>query len=79
MLIDPNPDKAAILNAEAALRARRTSTLAFESTLGEASTLSKEFEYKPRHRLVLAGRGAIFRSMAQIGKATGYEMYALSP
>ena len=24
-----------------------------------------------RHRLVLAGRGAIFRSMAQIGKATG--------
>jgi len=79
VLIDPDPDKAAILNAEAALRARRTSSLAFESPAGEAPAISKEFEYKPRHRLVLAGRGAIFRSMAQIGKATGYEVYALSP
>ncbi|XXK31768.1 XdhC family protein [Rhodobacteraceae bacterium nBUS_24] len=79
VLIDPDPDKAAILNAEAALRARRTSSLAFESPAGEAAAISKEFEYKPRQRLVLAGRGAIFRSMAQIGKATGYEVYGLSP
>ncbi len=79
VLIDPDPDKAAILNAEAALRARRTLSLAFESPAGEAAAISKEFEYIPRQRLVLAGRGAIFRSMAQIGKATGYEVYGLSP
>jgi len=40
---------------------------------------SKEFDYAPRRRLVLAGRGAIFQSMAQTAKATGYEVYGLSP
>ncbi|WP_334068192.1 MULTISPECIES: XdhC family protein [Rhodobacterales] len=79
VLIDPDPDTAAVLKAEAALRARRTSSLAFEGPADEAPAISKEFEYTPRHRLVLAGRGAIFRSMAQIGRATGYDVFALSP
>ena len=39
----------------------------------------RSFTYIPRHRLVLAGRGAIFRSMAQIGQATGYDVRLLSP
>jgi xanthine dehydrogenase accessory factor len=79
ILIDPAPAKAAILSAEADLNARQTSSLKFSCPAGEMPALCYEFEYTPRHRLVLAGRGAIFRSMAQIAKATGYEVYALSP
>jgi len=74
VLIDPNPDKDAIVQAEANFTTRQPASLAFH---GEG--LSEQFSYDPRHRLVLAGRGAIFRSMAQIGQAMGFDIRLLSP
>ena len=78
VLIDPAPDKDALVRAAADFAARQVVTLTFHGPEDEAP-VSQDFTYTPRHRLVLAGRGAIFRSMAQIGQATGYEVYALSP
>lgn len=79
VLIDPNPDAGAILRAAEALADRHPATLAFEGPKVAETELSRSFTYTPRHRLVLAGRGAIFRSMAQIGHATGYDLHLLSP
>lgn len=78
VLIDPAPDKDALVRAAADFAARQMVTLTFHGPDDE-EPMSRDFTYSPRHRLVLAGRGAIFRSMAQIGQATGYEVYALSP
>lgn len=74
VLIDPYPDTDAIISADAHFVARQPVTLAFQ---GE--DLSLRFTYDPRHRLVLAGRGAIFRSMAQIGHAMGFDVRLISP
>jgi len=78
VLIDPAPDKAAITRAAAEFAARQTVSLTFHGP-DDAAAGPVTFTYAPRHRLVLAGRGAIFRAMAQIGQATGYDVYALSP
>ncbi|MEQ3707875.1 XdhC family protein [Tateyamaria sp.] len=78
VLIDPAPDKDALVRAAADFAARQMVTLTFQGP-DDQEPMSRDFTYSPRHRLVLAGRGAIFRSMAQIGQATGYEVYALSP
>ncbi|MEP1198051.1 XdhC family protein [Tateyamaria sp.] len=78
VLIDPAPDKDALVRAAAEFAARQMVTLTFHGPDDE-EPVSRDFTYSPRHRLVLAGRGAIFRSMAQIGQATGYEVFALSP
>ncbi len=78
VLIDPAPDKDALVRAAADFAARQMVTLTFHGP-GDEEPMSRDFTYSPRHRLVLAGRGAIFRSMAQIGRATGYEVFALSP
>ena len=78
VLIDPAPDRDAITRAATGFAARDVVSLTFHSPEGEAS-VTETFTYAPKHRLVLAGRGAIFRSMAQIGQATGYEVYGLSP
>lgn len=74
VLIDPVPDRNAILTAAQDLAARHPVRLQFS-----AENMSKAFDYSPRDRLVLAGRGAVFRSIAQIGKATGFELHLLSP
>ena len=79
VLIDPAPDKDAIMHAAAGFAARQPVTLAFHGPDESEPRLLQTFTYAPRHRLVLAGRGAIFRSMAQIGQATGYDVHALSP
>lgn len=79
VLIDPKPDLAAILKAEADFKARRIVSMAFHGPSEDDSAVSRVFHYAPRHRLVLAGRGAIFRAMAQIGQATGYEVFGCSP
>jgi xanthine dehydrogenase accessory factor len=76
VLIDPAPDTDAILQAEAQFAARQPVTLSFHS---DDEALSKCFTYAPRHRLVLAGRGAIFRHMAQVGHAMGFDVRLLSP
>ena len=76
VLIDPAPDIDAILNADAQLVARQPVTLAFQD--GETDR-PQRFTYAPRHRLALAGRGAIFRSMAQVGHAMDFDVRLLSP
>lgn len=76
VLIDPAPDTDAILQTEAQFAARQTVTLSFDS---DDAALSKRFTYAPRLRLVLAGRGAIFRHMAQVGHAMGFDVRLLAP
>lgn len=76
VLIDPAPDMDAIRTAADKFAQRQPARLTFHSP---DSTVSRTFTYNPRYRLVLAGRGAIFRAMAQIGSATGYEIHLLSP
>lgn len=76
VLIDPAPDTVAVLRAHAQFTARKPVTLTFQSDGDEGPY---NFTYVPRHRLVLAGRGAIFRSMAQIGHAMDFDIHLLSP
>ena len=79
ILIDPAPDMKAINQAAAGLVARKTVYISFEGVEETGTSLSQKFTYSPRHRLVLAGRGAIFRVMAQIASTTGYDIHLLSP
>lgn len=79
VLIDPAPDTDAIVKAAARFAARQTVTLHFAGEDDAQEPRSQTFTYDPRHRLVLAGRGAVFRAMAQIGQATGYDVRLLSP
>jgi xanthine dehydrogenase accessory factor len=74
VLIDPKPDVDAILVANAELAARRPAIMQFTVEGRYAA-----FTYAPRFRLCLAGRGAVFRSVALAGKATGFEICLLSP
>lgn len=79
VLIDPAPDVAALQKAAAGFTARQPVSLTFSDPPETPAPLARTFSYLPPVRLVLAGRGAVFRRMVQIGKATGYEVYALSP
>ncbi|MEP2919181.1 MAG: XdhC family protein [Sulfitobacter sp.] len=76
VLIDPAPDTTAIVQAQAQFTARQPATLTFRP---DGQDVDHSFTYTPRHRLVLAGRGAIFRSMAQIGHAMDFDIRLLSP
>lgn len=77
LLIDPTPDRDQLLKAKRDFDARRQATLHFFD--GGAKHKNYSFTYEPRVRLCLAGRGAIFRSMAHLGSATGYEVALISP
>lgn len=77
LLIDPDPDRDMLLKAKRDFDARRQATLSFRGSGADHDTYS--FTYEPRVRLCLAGRGAIFRAMAQLGNATGYEVSLISP
>ncbi|MEM1371481.1 MAG: XdhC family protein [Pseudomonadota bacterium] len=77
VLIDPDPDRDMLLQAKRDFDARKQATLSFRENGADACTHS--FTYEPRVRLYLAGRGAIFRAMAQLGSATGYEIFLFSP
>lgn len=79
VLIDPIPDTEVIVRAAADFAERRAVSLSFQGDTGKETEIHRTFTYHPRHRLVLAGRGAIFRSMAQIGKAIGFDLHLLSP
>ena len=80
VLIDPAPDVAALTQAHRDLRERRTAVLNFTvpPKAGKAEH-SICFEYRPQFRLVLAGRGAIFRAVAQVGHAAGFEVFCMTP
>ena len=77
VLIDPDPDRAMLLAAKRDFDARKRATLSFRENGADQDTHS--FAYEPRVRLCLAGRGAIFRAIAQLGYATGYEVFLISP
>lgn len=79
VLIDPAPDKDEIMRAAAEFKARQAVSLTFQGPEDVEQPSRRTFVYAPTHRLVLAGRGAIFRSMVQIGRSTGFEVHALSP
>ena len=79
VLIDPAPDIQAINQAAGRLIDRKPVNLLFEVMEDVGTLISKRFTYTPRHRLVLAGRGAIFRAMAQVGYITGFDVHLLSP
>lgn len=77
VLIDPNPNREMLLTARRDFDERRQATLSFRESGGDQVTHS--FTYEPPVRLCLAGRGAIFRAMAQLAHATGYEVVLISP
>lgn len=77
VLIDPAPDMAALAAADAALTARQPVTMTFQ--MPAPDTRSVSFSYAPKMRLVLAGRGAVFRATAQVGRSAGFQIYLLSP
>ncbi len=77
VLIDPAPDTVALTLANEALVGRKPARLVFVLPDDDAREVS--FTYAPKFRLVLAGRGAIFRSTAQVGQSAGFQIFALSP
>ncbi|WP_239197370.1 XdhC family protein [Thalassobius sp. Cn5-15] len=77
VLIDPDPDRDMLRQAKRDFDARRQARLSCRANATDQNT--HYFTYEPRVRLCLAGRGAIFRSMAQLGHATGYEVFLISP
>lgn len=77
VLIDPSPDLDAIAKAKQNFDTRRPVTLSFQTDENEPR--SYQFTYAPPFRLCLAGRGAIFRSVAKAGHATGFDICLLSP
>lgn len=80
VLIDPAPDAKALRRAAEGFAARQPVTLDFhDDHPAQGTGMMGRFCYAPRFRLTLAGRGAIFRAMAQIGHATGFEIHLLSP
>ena len=64
VLIDTAPDTEAIQKAAARFAARQSVTLTFHGQDDAQAEIPQTFACVLRHRLVLAGRGAIFRSMA---------------
>lgn len=77
VLVDPNPDHAALLRALADLRARQTADLRFDLPNRPGGTVN--FAYRPKFRLMLAGRGAAFRATAAVAHAAGFEVGVISP
>lgn len=76
VLIDPSPDAARVAEAAKALAARQDASLTFAHP---DMPLPLTVRYEPKPRLVLAGRGAVLRSMAEVGNAAGFEMNLMSP
>lgn len=80
VLIDPDPDRAALIRAKQDFDARRPATLVFwPGAVGTGLQEGHRFTYAPPVRLCLAGRGAVFRAMAQLGSAAGYDLHLMSP
>ncbi|MEL6573009.1 MAG: XdhC family protein [Pseudomonadota bacterium] len=75
VLVDPMPDHSALLDAHTALQSRQIAELDF--TIPNAEPI--RFAYRPKFRLVLAGRGAAFRATAAVAHAAGFEVNVMSP
>lgn len=80
LLLDPSPDRGALEAAHAALLARRPARLSV--TLppdGSGDAAETVFTHAPKPRLVVAGRGAVFRATVQIAHGAGFDLAVLSP
>ena len=74
LVIDPAPDLAVLEAALACLLNRQKTVLAFEGPGGPV-----QIEYVPKPALILAGRGAIFRTPAQLSAQMDFELHLASP
>lgn len=79
--IDSSPDKDALVDAYAALLARKSAMLTFRPQMSTPRAAQSEItiSYKPKVALTLAGRGAIFRATAKIAHAIGFDVSGFSP
>ncbi len=81
LVIDPAPDLQILERALDALRARQTATLAFspvDGLLAQGKGPTR-FHYAPKPALVLAGRGAILRTTAQLAAQMDFDLHIASP
>ncbi|MEQ9694133.1 XdhC family protein [Shimia sp. SDUM112013] len=76
LLLDADPDLATLRAAHRDLIARRSVCIDFRPPGGEEHI---SFEYAPKSRLAIAGRGAVFRATVQVAEASGFETLAYSP
>ncbi|MEM6758459.1 MAG: XdhC family protein [Pseudomonadota bacterium] len=76
LLLDPTPDPARLRAARDSLLARQSVTIAFDVPERAAPVT---FRYTPKTRLVLAGRGAVFRATAYVAHSAGFELVLCSP
>jgi xanthine dehydrogenase accessory factor len=81
LVIDPAPDLKTLTDALDTLRARRTAVLSFcpENGLIAGPNGPKQFCYAPKPALVLAGRGAILRTTADLATKMDFELHIASP
>lgn len=76
LLLDPNPDRAALQKAHTILLQRRQAELSFPLPGKSEQTC---FRYSPIPRVLLAGRGSVFRATAKTVRTAGFELRAMSP
>jgi len=74
LVIDPAPDLAVLEAALTRLLNRQKTVLAFEGQGGPV-----QIEYVPKPALILAGRGAIFRTTARLAAQMDFELHLASP
>ena len=74
LLIDPAPDHPALMRALNDLRARRETVMTFAKAGADLA-----IRYAPKILLALAGRGAIFRAVAEVGHSAGFDLRLYSP
>lgn len=77
VLIDPKPDHTTLLQADEDLKARRGASLTFTYPGDDGAQIA--FAYRPKFRVVLAGRGAAFRATATVAAAAGFEVGIITP
>lgn len=75
LLLDPDPDIDALKKAHKLLSKRQEASLRFILPDGEPM----QFVYGPKPRLALAGRGSVFRAMAETGHGAGFDLMLYSP
>lgn len=76
LLLDPECDAGQVRAAHAGLLARRAVRLTVQTG---AAGGDFAFDYDPKPRLALAGRGAVFRAMARVAAAADFELHLYSP
>ena len=74
LVIDPAPDLAGLEAALAHLLHRQKTVLSFAGRNGPV-----QIEYTPKPALILAGRGAILRTTAQLAAHMDFELHLASP